>query len=195
MQWQVALGVIAGLIHVIGFAVYNKQMIRGQSIPNSTTWTLWTFLSTLNCLTYLDASGDWIKALLPIASSLATIIVFLLAIKKGKLSRLDNLEKILLSLGLLSAVVWYYFHSATKANMILQVCIIISFVATFRSVWKKPKSEKAMPWFIWSSAYTLSITVVLSRWQNQWIDLLYPINCLILHAIVGILTFRGNNQK
>lgn len=194
MQWQVALGAMGGLMHIIAFVVYNKQMLRGQSIPNSTTWTLWTFLSTLNCLTYLEASGDWVKSLLPIASSLACIITFFFALKKGKLSKLDKMEKALLGLGLLSAVVWYYFHSATKANLILQVCILISFVATFRSVWKKPKSEKALPWFIWSSAYILSIIVVLSRWQNQWIDLAYPINCLILHAMVGVLTFRHDEQ-
>jgi len=190
MEWEVVLGSVAGLTHIVAFGIYNLQMFRGQSIPNSSTWTLWTFLSTLNCLTYLSASGDWVKALLPIASSLACIATFFIALKKGKLSKLDQVEKILLGLGILSAVVWFALHSAAKANLILQVCIVISFIATFRSVWRKPDSEKALPWFIWSSAYVLSITVVIWRWQSQWIDLAYPVNCLFLHAIVGLLAFR-----
>lgn len=195
MEWEVVLGAIAGLMHIVAFIIYNLQMLRGQSIPNSTTWTLWTFLSTLNCLTYLSASGDWVKGLLPIASSLACIATFFIALRKGKLSKLDKMEKVLLGLGLLSIMVWFTLQSAAKANLVLQASIAISFIATFRSVWKNPKSEKALPWFIWSSAYVLSITVVIWRWQNQWIDLVYPTNCLLLHGIVGLLTFRKGKQS
>lgn len=190
MELEVILGVIAGLMHLVGFVFYNLQIWRGQSIPNSTTWTLSAFLSTLNCLTYLSASGDLVKSILPIVSTLACVATFFFALHRGKLSKLDNMEKVLLGLGLASAIVWLILHSAAKANLILQASIAIAFVATFRSVWRNPKSEKALSWFIWSSAYVLSITVVIWRWQGQWIDLVYPINCLFLHGIVGLLTFR-----
>jgi len=45
-------------------------------------------------------------------------------------------------------VVWWVFRSATYANLILQVCILVSFIPTYRTVWNNPKTEKALPWFI-----------------------------------------------
>jgi len=31
------------------------------------------------------------------------------------------------------------------------------------------------------------------RWQGQYQDLVYPVNCLILHAVVGVMARRKQN--
>ena len=191
MKIDVVLGIIAGLMHILAFTIYNKQMLKGTSHPNSATWTLWAFLSILNCVTYILMSHDWVKGLLPIASTAACIATFVFPIFKGKLSRLNTPDIAALVIGSLSVFVWWYFRSATYANMILQVCVFISFIPTYRGVWKEPALEKALPWFIWSSAYIFSIVVVFIRWQGQLTDLVYPINCLLLHAGIGLLTFKA----
>lgn len=190
MTVEVILGVIAGLIHIVAFLIYHRQMLQGTSKPNQATWTLWVFISTLNCISYIVMSGDIIKGLLPIASTAACIAVFVVSLFKGKLSKLNFGDQIALMLGFASIFVWRAYRSATYANLILQICILISFIPTYRGVWKEPSNEKALPWFVWSSAYILTIIVVFLRWQGQYQDLVYPINCLLLHGGVGILSLR-----
>jgi len=187
---EVILGAIAGLIHIVAFLIYNKQMLQGTSRPNIATWTLWLFISTLNCISYIVMSKDWVKGLLPIMSSLACIATFIFSVFKGKLSKLNLWDSIALVVGIIAVLVWWRYRSATHANLILQISIAISFVPTYRGVWKDTSTEKSWPWFIWSSAYILTITVVFLRWQGQYQDLVYPINCLLLHSGVGISSLR-----
>lgn len=186
----VFLGILAGALHLVAFAIYNKQMILGTSRPNTATWTLWVILTVLNLASYKAMSGDIVKAILPLASSLAGIVTFIFAIAKGKLSRLGKFDSLALIIGLVSGGTWWYYNSATFANLILQAAIVVSFIPTYRGVWQDPKMEKALPWFIWASAYVLTIAVVFLRWRDQYQDLVYPLNGLILHTIVGMLAMR-----
>lgn len=190
MSRDLILGIVAGGLHVLAFALYNKQMLQGTSRPNTATWTLWAFLTVLNLATYKVMSGDWIKSILPTISSIACLATFLFAIVKGKLTQLNVWDNIALLIGIASAVVWWQFHSATYANLILQGSIAVSFVPTYRGVWQNPRNEKALPWFIWSSAYIISLLVIFLRWQGQYQDLVYPINCLVLHGAVGVMAKR-----
>jgi hypothetical protein len=191
MNLALWLGITAGAMHVVAFALYNKQMLQGTSVPNAATWTLWTFLTVLNVTSYAAMSGDVVKSILPATSSLACILTFLFSLYKGKLSRIDAWDGIALVIGVVSGLAWWWYHSATYANLILQLSIAISFVPTYRGVWKNPAVERAFPWYLWSSAYILSIVVIALRWEGQYQDLVYPVNCLLLHVAVGLLTRRA----
>ena len=190
MNLAVLLGIVAGLLHILAFVLYNKQMLQGTSKPNTATWTLWTFLTVLNVSSYAVMSGDWVKTILPLVSSIACIFTFLFSLYKGKLSKVDPWDGLALGIGIISGLVWWHYKSATYANLILQSSIAVSFVPTYRGVWKNPLKEKALPWYIWSSAYILSIAVITLRWKGQYQDLVYPITGLILHPVVGLLTKR-----
>jgi len=190
MNSAVSLSAFAGLLHILAFALYNRQMLQGTSQPNTATWTLWTFLTVLNVSSYAVMSGDWVKTILPLASSIACIFTFFFSLFKGKLSKVDPWDGLALGIGVISGLVWRHYKSATYANLILQASVAVSFVPTYRGVWKNPLKEKTLPWYIWSSAYILSIAVITLRWKGQYQDLVYPINCLILHAVVGLLTKR-----
>lgn len=195
MEITICLGILAGLLHVLAFILYNKQMLNGTSQPNSATWILWTFLTVLNVSSYAVMSDDWVKYILPLASSISCILTFLFSLYKGKLSKIDPWDGLALGIGIISSFAWWYYNSATYANLILQVSIAISFVPTYRGVWNNPRKEKSLPWYIWSSAYILSIIVIILRWQNQYEDLVYPLNCLVLHAVVGILAEKNINKR
>lgn len=186
------LGVIASFLHIIAFAIYNKQVFQQTSVPKTATWTLWAILTVLNASSYSIMSGDLIKSLLPATSSLACIITFLACLYGGKFSWMDKWDGIAFVIGLVSGFVWWRYQSATYANLILQLAVAISFIPTYRGVWNNPKSEKTFPWYLWSTAYVISITVVLLRWQGQYADLVYPVNCLLLHAMVCLLTKKGS---
>lgn len=195
MTVEVILGILAGLMHIVAFVIYHKQIFQGTSRPDITTWTLWFFLSPLNCVSYMEMNKNWMTWILPISSTIACIVVFVISLFRGKLSELDLWHTIALIIGIVSIGVWWYYRSATYANLLLQVCIIISFIPTLGGVWKDPAKEKSLPWFIWSSAYIFLMAAIFLEWEDKPLQLVYPINCLIWHAWVGILSLRKPKLK
>lgn len=185
------IGVIAGILHIIAFGIYNKQMLNGESKPNTSTWTLWVYLTVLNCTSYFFMTMDWAKSFLPIASSAACILTFFIALSKGKMSNIDLYDRAALGIGIIAGFAWWIFRSASYGNVILQASVFISFIPTYRGVYKDSSVEKGLPWYIWTLAYILSISVVIMRWKGQYQDLVYPVNCFFLHFGVALLSHKN----
>jgi hypothetical protein len=132
---------------------------------------------------------------LPMASTFSCMVVAGIFFCKGKLSKLDFWDNIALTIGIMSVLVWQYYDSPTYGNLFLQPCIVISFIPTYRGVIKNRDTEKkSLVWFLWASAYILQIVIVFLRWEI-WYQLVYPVNCLILHAGVGILSLRKPERR
>jgi len=186
---SVLTGYLAGGVLIIGYLIYNWKIFKGTTRPNTATWALWAFIVGLNALTYDKMSADHIKAIVSIASGAFCIFTFLFSLFTGKFKSLDSWDKSILVIGLIAIGVWYYFKSATYANMLLQVAIVISFVPILHSVWKEPDSENWLPWMVWVTAYTVSIITVIMRWNVGW-DIVYPINGFIMHGIVALFSIR-----
>lgn len=191
------LAITAASMHVAAFLLYKRNMGLGKAQPNPATWMLWVILTTLNCATYLTSTADVIKSALPIASSLANIYVFTVALQLGKFRPLDRLEKVILLLGVLTGLVWFLFHDAKAANLLLQIPIALSFYPTYRGVWRNPQTEtRIFPWYLWSSAYLVSLVTIFLQWKydprpdDGMYQLAYPILCFFLHGGVGLLAQR-----
>jgi hypothetical protein len=195
MDASVLLGLLAGAISLLAFALYNKDVLAGRTQPNTVAWALFAFLVILNSSSYLAMSGDWVKSLLPLANAMACILTFLLGLAFGKFKGLTGRNKVALSIGVVAALGWWLFRSATFANLLLQATIIIAFIPLIEGVWRNPSIEKPLPWWLWSIAFTLNIGVVLMRWNGQWQDLGYPINVFVLHTLVAILCSRAQHTK
>ncbi|MCI0565885.1 hypothetical protein L0Y46_01665 [bacterium] len=187
MKTDVFLGLTAGSMNVIAFVIYNMQMIVGVSQPNTASRTVWAFLTALNCFSYFMMSKDWIKSILPTMGSVACFVTFVLALVIGKLEPMNLFEWGALCLCLVAGIQWWMYRSATYAQMIMQVTIIVSFIPTYVGVWTGSAVEAPIPWFLWAFAFALGTAVVLVRWQGRYRDLVYPVNCFILHAGVGVL--------
>ena len=121
------LSIIAGMMHVIAFWTYHRQMLKGLSSPQLGTWGLWVFISTTNCISYIIMSGDIVKGFLPIASTTACIWVFLKATAKKTFIRFDFWDKLVFWTGIMALGFWWHYRSATYGNLLLQISIAISF--------------------------------------------------------------------
>lgn len=186
----IPLGCLSGAMHILAFWRYYRQMLLGTSRPKAASWLLWPLLTTINCVLYLLSTGDWVKSILPIASTVASLVIVGVALKRKHLDSPRLWELIVMMAAMDVAILYYAFRSETIANLLLQGCIAISFIPTIIGVAANPKSERPLPWFVWAAGYLLTLAVVLIRWNNQLSDLIYPINCFALHAIVGVLTYR-----
>ncbi|MFA6099650.1 MAG: hypothetical protein WC750_02075 [Patescibacteria group bacterium] len=191
----ITLGILSAAMHLLAFWLYYRQMLLGTSRPKAASWLLWPVLTVLNCVIYLLSTGDWVKSLLPLASSAACLVIVAVALRRKNLKKPRLWEMIVMMAAIDIAVLYGVFNSAVYANLLIQTCVAISFIPTFAGVWKDSNSERPLPWFIWSTAYILALAVVILRWRRQPGDLIYPINCLVLHAVVGALTFKKNQAR
>jgi len=195
------LGAIAGLMHAIAFYKYHKQVILGISHPPRATWLLWVFVSTLNFFSYFVLGENWRLAILPGISTGACVLVFILFVRKNKLSKLRSWDNIVLVLGIIALLVWSWYRfnkmGAIYTNCILQLSVIASFIPIYSRFFQGREEERGpLPWFIFSGAYILQLIVVFVEWEGVYM-VFYPINCFFLHLIVGILALKNlkKNQK
>jgi hypothetical protein len=187
----VFLGIAAGVVHIVAYIIYNWY---SRNRPNIAAWGVWGFLTLLNTSSYFVMSSDWVKSILTIVNSVLCIMTLGLALYRGKFDKIDIWDKLAFVVGIVAGLVWIRWHSATSANLILQISIAAGFIPLYRGVWRNPDCERALPWLVWTVGYGLNIVTVVLRWQGQLQDLAYPVNCLVLHFGVALLvTVRIRN--
>lgn len=184
MQPEEVLGLTAGVIQVFAYWDYNRQVARGNTSPNGATWAVWAGIAFLCAGSYFFTTGKWFLVVPSIVNSIFCVWTFVSAFRSGKFEKLDFWDKGALLVGLLAAVVWIMFRSAVLANLILQVAILCGFVPTYRLVRRNPTAEVFRPWFIWAGTYVVLTAAVILSWKGQWVDLVYPVNSIILHLLV-----------
>lgn len=194
MEASVILAVIACCISITAFATYNLRARRKENTPNIASWTIWAFLALLNFTSYGFMSDDLVKTLFPTIGSLLCIFTFVVAVVTGERRQLDGFERVALCLGVVAGLMWWQLHSATYANMAVQLGGAIGFVPTYRGIIKNPRKERSLSWWLWTNGFLVSAIVVLLRWQGQYQDLAYPVTMTIAHAGVAVLCSRKNDK-
>lgn len=186
MDASVILGLTAGSVHLVSYALYNREMLRGNIRPNTATWILWTFLALLNTASYVAMSQDLAKAATPIAGCAACVVTLCLAAGKGRLSKLTRLDMAILAIGIAAGLLWWSSRNAACANLLLQLAFVVSNIPTFNGVWKDPRVERPLPWFGFTAAYLINLAVVIMRWNRNLADLAYPVISLLADGGIGV---------
>ena len=185
-MFSIALGVTAGLLQLIGYFYYVKKINIGRVKPNTASWSIWAFGAVLESTSYIFATGDWVKNILPIACALSAVFIFLYCLRYGHFNWPTRFEWSLVVLDCIAILIWWYYSSAVYANLYLVLTAVISFIPIIWHVWKDPMVEDALPWFVWTGAYSVLAVVVLLRWE-KWEDLVYPAVFAVLHVIIAVL--------
>lgn len=184
------ISVCAGIVQILGYVIYNREMFLGRIKPNATSWFMWGMGSALATWSYVALSQDWVKDILPVTCAIVCILTFVFALLQGNYQRPDMYDVFVcvLDMGILGF--WFLTDSDEYTNLLFQIDAILSFVPIIKGTWKNPSNERATPWIMWSIAYSLMGVVVLMRFEKWW-DLMYPVNYFVLHlTIVFIVLLR-----
>ena len=194
LKLAVLLGILAGIVQVAGYWWYFKKINIGRIKPNTASWSIWAFGAVLESISYVFATGDWVKNILPIACAISAVILFFYCLHYGHFKRLTNFEWFLVVFNCSAILIWWWTTSAVYTNLFLVFIAVISFIPIILHVWKDPMVEDARPWFMWTGAYTLLTLVVILRWE-KWEDLVYPAVFMVLHLVVGTLALDRRIPK
>ena len=194
MDWNAIVAFVGILIYFGGFAVYGRSMIRGKTNPNPATWAQWAILGSLSALSYhFMSEGDIVKSLQAYGAALANLSMFVYAFKKGKFEPLKLRDKVLLTIGFASILVWWWTKDATYTQLTIQVVIFISIIPTWVNTWHEPEKESPWPWLVICVPYLITGTTVALRindWTTEWTDVVLHVNCFTIQLVVALLAFR-----
>lgn len=195
MEVSITLAILASVVHLAGYAIYNAAALRGTKKPNLVPWTIWCVMALLNTITYGLKTGDDIKAMLSAAGTVAAIVTFIVALAKGGSFReLSKTDRNALIIGMISVVMWK-FGSPAIANYFVLAAITSGFIPFYRALWSNPSAEARLPWFLWTVSTTLGIVVVAVRFKGDYSDYVAPVVIMVLHATTWILTLRQVPKK
>lgn len=193
MNLWVLFGVLAALIQIYGYWLYNKAIYTGKIKPNPASWFLWSLGNIIASWSYLELVHDVSRGLLPLVCAIISVGTFFFALFKGKFEKPDR-ESVLISIVDLQVIgFWLLTESETWTNLLMQIDAMVSFLPIIRDTWKHPEYEKPKPWFVWCVAYTLFFVSIILSWEKWW-DIMYPVNYLFLHLTVALIAkFRTAN--
>lgn len=187
MEFSKYLAIIAGLIYIFGYILYNRNFFKGVTKPKITTWGIWVVESIVFTKSYSVATSDDWESIIPKINVVFCTITFLLTLTFGTFVIPKKHEWCALGIVGASVIVWKITGSAEFANYIAQAAIIIGFFPTWEGIWSTPSNESSKPWWLWTISYSIATIVAILRWKGQYVDIVYPMTCIILHASVPII--------
>jgi hypothetical protein len=182
--------VFAGCLSVVAFVLYNSRNLTDVTHPNISSWMVWACITILNFTSYRKLTGDWVKSVLPTANSIMCITTALLAIHTGSVRSLSGTDQICLLLGVIAGMCWWIFKSASFAQIILQVAVVVGFIPTLTGTWIDPSSEPSLSWCLWVGSFVAQYFAVKFTWGGKKTEFLYPVNMIVFHGIVFLLALR-----
>lgn len=184
IQLSVALGVMAGVVQLLGYFIYNR---RSAEKINTGSWSIWALGGIVDLASYFVlTSGDWVINILPIVCCLAAISTFCYALIKKRFSWPDRADWLFVGVDGVVTIVWY-FTNAVTANLLYQISTVLSFIPMYRGQISGRENEQPLPWLIWTLAYALLVASVSLRSQ-RWEEMMYPLTHVVVCLIVVLIS-------
>ena len=184
------LGVASGIVGVLGYAPYIKDICKKSTKPDRISWLIWMLEYTALFFAQTSVGATWSLWLVGL-QLVGVIIIFGLSLKHGvgKFSRSTYLLLLLIA-GALAA--WHMTDNATLAIIILIAIEASGVVMTVIKTYRRPGSETLSFWYLISCAGILGILAV-GRTASLALYL-YPISLVIMSSSVVAASHLGTRK-
>ena len=182
-------GFISGILVVIAYIPYLKDILRGKTKPERASWLIWFILGGISFFSQ-EAKGATNSLWLIGTENLGILAVFLLSLKYGTggLTKLDLLGLAAAAFGLL---MWSTTKEAAIALYIVLTINLIAALLTIHKTYNNPKSETLLTWLL---AGIGGIFAILSVGTWNLVVLSYPIYHVIINFSV-VITILFSERK
>ncbi len=188
--------------------------------PNPATWLMFSYGTTVLAFLEWRFIADEVAEkggvfgpsefailFLPIACALLSIRVATICWKRGKLRIPREAGEVIpfaIDICLTVAYVGVWFATTNDALsehrleeltllflVLSNMSTCVSFAPIVQNTWKSPQDERALPWFIWTSAYAMHGIATYLDEKTLWTPLImYPASCVVLHGLMALLALR-----
>ncbi len=173
--------IIASLVLAYVPILYLQRTAKGPVTPNPTTFFLRSVVSVMNLVTYfLTVNHSMLKSSVSLVSTVGLVSIFVYTFWKGKFSALNYFDIASGAVAIVVAIFWKMSSDPIRANLYLQVAMLISFAPSIRGVLNGKNKEERKPWVLATLAYVLMTLGLLLDPKTSLEQMVHPI-------FVGIL--------
>ncbi len=175
---------LAVAFNTAGTFGYLRATLRGETIPNRVTWSLWAAAPLIAFAAQID-EGVGLAALMTFMVGFNPLLIFLASFKsktgKWNLTRLDIVCGALSVIGL---VLWQISGSATLAIVFSILADFLAGVPTVRKAFTYPETENAL--VFWGALLSALITMAtLDRFDFATLG--FPLYIAAICLLLGVL--------
>ena len=195
-------GALALVLHLVGYAWYAREILRGRTRPNAASWFMWLVGAWIEYVTFDAINSHWATSALPLACFLGSCAIFVITAALQISRRVSGSGEIvyepadphdyLAVFADLSAYALYLITGgAAWANLLAVSTSIISFIPIWKTTLRHGH-ETPGPWFVWCGAYLAMLGAVLSGPGAQTlVQSVYPAYYFVLSLVVALLSFAA----
>ena len=177
-------GWAAGVITLIGIALYLFTILRGGTRPNRTTWWIWTVVGFMLGASYYSSGANhtiWV----PVGYIIGPFAAAILSIKYGE-GGWTWFDRYCLLVAGISVVLWVTFRSPLVALLINLSIDFIGALPTIRKAYRDPGSENRIAWALVFAGNTVNLFAV-ETWT--FAIFVYPIYMFLGSGLLTALIF------
>jgi hypothetical protein len=201
-----ALGVLALLLHVWGYAWYAREIFRGRTRPNAASWLMWLVGAWVEYVTFNAIDSDWASSALPLTCFLGCCAIFIataaLQFAKWRSGSRDRVyhparwaDYAAVSADLGAYAAYAVTGGAAWAHAFAVVTSMVSFIPIWRTTWRHG-CEMTGPWLVWCAAYLAMLGAVLAGDGGERLaQSVYPVYYFLLSAVVAGLSYPRLRQR
>ncbi len=189
-------GTLSGVFALVAYAMYFRQMAKGDSTPNPVSWLIFFLASVINSFTYFSVvqSNIW-QSLFVIVITACLFAVLVYSLFKGKFTKIHPLEIATFVLAILVGIYWQMSDNARIANLALQAIYVIGYIPTYVGLIKGYAKENHASWAVAVVAYIFATFSLVANFPADWIAFVSPIlNGIIGNGIVIYLILRAKRN-
>lgn len=183
-------GVAAGIVGVIGYAPYVRDILKGTTLPDRVAWFIWTLEYTALFFAQITEGAThslWLVGL----QLLGVVVIFCLSLRRG-VGNFTRQTYVLLACVFAALLVWHSTQNAALAIIILITVEASGVVLTMLKVYKQPNSETLSFWVLLGAAGLLGIPAV--GFNAPAILYVYPISLVLMSAGVILTAVAGKRR-
>lgn len=173
---------VSGLLSLISIFPYARDILKGQTRPNITTWLTWTILSGIATAAQI-AAHEYRSAVFSGAITFQVFVIVLLGLKYGyaKYSKFDWVCQISALVGLL---LWWLLNSPLIALIAAVVIDLIGALPTVRHSLLKPQEETASSYVL---ATVSALFAILALTNYSVTSLLYVSYIFCMDGAIALI--------
>jgi hypothetical protein len=185
-----AFGIASGILSIVMFVPYVRDILRHTTKPQRATWIIWT---VLGCISFASqwAKGATDSLWLTGGQTLGVFVVFALAFPYGTggLARRDIFSLVAAFSGL---VLWYFTKEPLAALMIVIIIDVLGGWLTVLKAYEHPESETLITWILSATSGVLGAIAVGSL---NYALLLYPVYLALINGTIAVSILLGRSKK
>jgi hypothetical protein len=175
-------GLLSGILPLLGVLPYFRDILKRKTKPHRGSFLIWTVLGAIAFFSQLAKGATW-SLFLPATDTLATVGIFLLALRYGTggLNKRDVGALLLAGIGL---IMWYLTRQPLAALLIVIGVDAVGAALTIIKTYAEPDTETFSLWLL---AGLGGLFAALAVGKLSFALLVYPLYIFVANGTVAAI--------